>query len=382
MLLGAYLSLQIGPTVPVPAPPALAEALLSAEVTQKDEGRSGFQLTFAIGRSGPLELVDYPLLQLPLLRPFNRVILEVLVGFAPRVLMDGVITHQELSPGDRPGTTTLSVTGEDVSVMMDLEEKIAEHPGQTEMAIAAKLIARYRQFGLIPFVVPPPLIDVPVPTERTPVQHGTDLEYLNEMAGRYGYVFYLDPGPAPLTNTAYWGPPRRFELRQTPLSVNVGPDSNISSIRFQHNALAPTLVSGRLIDRRTLQEAAVQTDETTRRPPLASEPALPAPPVPLPPLRRTLLEHATGLISEQARAYAQGQTDRSVDAVVSAQGELDAVRYGDLLKPYGLVGLRGAGFTYDGLYYVKSVTHKIRKGEYKQSFTLTREGTGALSPVV
>ena len=45
-----------------------------------------------------------------------------------------------------------------------------------------------------------------------------------------------------------------------------------------------------------------------------------------------------------------------------------------MLQPRGLVGVRGAGFSYDGLWYVKRVTHNIRKEEYKQSFTLAREG--------
>ena len=67
--------------------------------------------------------------------------------------------------------------------------------------------------------------------------------------------------------------------------------------------------------------------------------------------------------------------------MVTAEGELDVQRYGEVLKPRGLVGLRGAGFTNDGFYYVKSVTHKIRRGEYKQSFSLSREGRGALSPI-
>jgi hypothetical protein len=67
---------------------------------------------------------------------------------------------------------------------------------------------------------------------------------------------------------------------------------------------------------------------------------------------------------------------------VTAQGELDALRYGDLLEPRGIVGLRGAGFTYDGLYYVKSVSHSISKGQFKQRFNLSRDGTGALTPVV
>jgi hypothetical protein len=52
------------------------------------------------------------------------------------------------------------------------------------------------------------------------------------------------------------------------------------------------------------------------------------------------------------------------------------------LRARGLVGVRGAGFAYDGNYFVRSVTHDIARGSYTQSFTLSREGTGALLPVV
>ena len=86
----------------------------------------------------------------------------------------------------------------------------------------------------------------------------------------------------------------------------------------------------------------------------------------------------------QRRARAQGELDKSTDEVITATGELDALRYGQILRPRSLVDLRGAGASFDGTYYVKSVTHKIdiQKGEYKQSFTLTREGKGALTPFV
>jgi hypothetical protein len=110
-------------------------------------------------------------------------------GGLPKVLMDGVITHRELTPGSSPGASTLTVTGEDVSVMMDVEEKSVEHPAQNEMIIATLLIAGYATYGLIPMVIPPPAIDTPLPIERIPVQHGTDLAYLTEMARRFGYVF-------------------------------------------------------------------------------------------------------------------------------------------------------------------------------------------------
>ena len=67
---------------------------------------------------------------------------------------------------------------------------------------------------------------------------------------------------------------------------------------------------------------------------------------------------------------------------VTGEGTLDVLRYGRLLKARQLVGVRGAGIAYDGLYYVKSVTHTIRQGEYKQSFTLARNGLISTLPTV
>jgi hypothetical protein len=243
-VLGARLTLLLGPTVPVPAPLPIMEALGHVEVTHTDEGRSGFQIRFDVGR-GRHDVVDYALLGSPLLRPCVRVVLVVTFGAVPEVLMDGIITHQQLAVGTAPGSTTLTITGEDVSVMMDLAERSAEHPAQNEMAIALKLIGSYPRLGLIPMVIPPPVLDMPLPTERIPVQQGTDLEYLEELADRFGYVFYVMPGPAPGTNTAYWGPPVRVGVPQRALSVNMGPNTNVTGdIDFQYDGLAPTELEG------------------------------------------------------------------------------------------------------------------------------------------
>ncbi|MGQ9482266.1 MAG: hypothetical protein ACUVSZ_12880 [Chloroflexus sp.] len=196
------LTMLIGPTIPVPAPPPLLAAITSVEVTHRDEGRSGFQVVFQIGREAG-DVLDYALLAGPVLRTGNRLVLIVWFGALPQVLMDGLITNQQLQPGDQPGSATLIITGEDVSVAMDREEKSVEHPAQPEAVIALKIIAGYAQYGLIPMVIPPPTIDTPLPTERIPVQQATDLAYLRQMAERFAYVFYVMPGPAPLTNTAY-----------------------------------------------------------------------------------------------------------------------------------------------------------------------------------
>ena len=67
---------------------------------------------------------------------------------------------------------------------------------------------------------------------------------------------------------------------------------------------------------------------------------------------------------------------------VTGTGDLDAVRYGRALRSRRLVDVRGAGSSYNGTYYVREVTHSIRRGEYRQSFTLTRDGRGPIRPVV
>lgn len=376
---GIQLQLMIGPTIAVPAPRKIVEALEGVEVTHSDEGRSGFQMTFRVERtdSPVVNLAQDVLLGSPLFKVFNRVVLSLILKGTPYVLMDGIITNQQLQPGSGMTPSTLTLTGEDVSLMMDREEKSVEHPAQDDTIIAMKIIGSYAQYGLIPMVIPPVLFDPPIVTERTPVQQGTDLEYLKEMADRHAYTFYIIPGPVPLTNTAYWGPPVRVGRPQSALSVNLGPHTNVESLDFEHNALESAKVTGRIQDRRTNRAMPLMTFGSLRIP-LASLPDWVVHSTNL----RTRQLRQSGLSVEQAMARAQGEVERSNEAVLTATGELDAMRYGDLLMPRTLVGLRGAGLLYDGIYYVKRVTHVIKRSSYRQRFSLAREGLGTTVPMV
>jgi hypothetical protein len=378
-MLGIHLTLLIGPTVPLPAPLLLTENIDKVEVNQSDESRSGFQIVFRAGRAGPLGAAEYPLLANPLLLPNNRVILVAIVNALPRVLIDGFVTHQQLNPGTTPGSGTLTVTGEDISAALDRDQVTVEHPAQNEMIIALKLIASYAQYGLIPEVLPPFMIDFPIPVERTPVQRDTDLNYLQTLAARFGYVFYIKPGPVPGTNIAYWGPPIRLGLPARALSINLGNDSNVDNLDFQYNSREAVQVDDLIRDRNLNTDLPVMTFFSTRLPPLAAFPPLP---FELPNVRKVRLENPQGLNYSQAYARAQAMTNASMDNVLTATGEVDSARYGDVLEARGLVGVRGAGYSHDGLYYIKSVKHSISRGQYKQQFTLTREGRGSTVPVV
>jgi len=59
MLKGIYLSLFIGPMIPTPALPEVANALISAQVNTGGE-RSGFQLVFSLNKKSLLQSTLLP----------------------------------------------------------------------------------------------------------------------------------------------------------------------------------------------------------------------------------------------------------------------------------------------------------------------------------
>jgi len=106
-------------------------------------------------------------------------------------------------------------------------------------------------------------------------------------------------------------------------------------------------------------------DITPLNPPLGLVP-------PLPP-KLKFLNYTAHLSPLRAALHGIAYAAQHADAVF-ASGSLDVLRYGRLLRSRRLVGVRGAGPAFDGLYYVKSVTHTLKRGEYKQSFELARNG--------
>lgn len=372
MLDGVYLTLMIGPSVPVPAPQPVMEALQSVQVNSGKD-RSGFQLTFTVGKTSLLTTVLLPAGYFdPML---TRVVIIATLNGMPNVVMDGIVTRQEMSPSNEPGQSTLTVTGEDLSVLMDVVEVKLVYPGMPEVARINTILSKYAVYGIVPVVIPPPVITTSTPTKEIPTQTGTDLDYIRGLASESGYVFYVEPGPAPLTSIAYFGPDVRLPIPQPALSVNMDWDTNVDSLSFSLDGLAKKLVVITILDpvTRTVPVPIPVPDISILRPPLGARPT--------PPAKVQFPDDMDGLEPDEAAKRAFGLTFDNSDAI-SGTGSLNVMRYGSILRSRMLVGVRGAGLAYDGLYYVNSVTHNIKRGEYKQSFTLSRDGLGSLTPVV
>jgi hypothetical protein len=366
--LGIRLQLLIGPTIPIPAPYPVMDAFVSLDVQNNDRERDGFQINFSLGKDS---LVDYGLLLSGLFDPPARVIIMVFLGVVPEVLIDGIITQHQIAPSNKPGESMLVVTGEDVSVMLDLEEKSTTYPNQPDSLIVLQLLGSYAQYGLVPAITP--TTDVPIELQRIPTQQGTDLEFIRELARRNGFVFYIEPTSIPGVNTAHWGLDNRLGVPQSALTMNMGSDSNLDAPpTFTFNALGP--VSPQITILEPFTKLAIPIPlPSSLEPPLALRPAQA--------LRKLLPRDTAGLDPIQAALSGLSSASQSSDAVTGT-GEVDAVRYGRALRSRRLVGFRGVGGSYDGMYYVTQVTHRIKRGEYKQGFTIKREGRTALLPVV
>jgi len=352
------------------------QALESVVVNQSGEGRSGFQITFRAER-GASVTDDFALLKSEALSPGRRAILIVTISGTPTVLMDGIITQHELTPSSGSTPASLTVTGEDLSVMMDLYDVLMEYPSLPHVAIAGIVIAKYAALGIVPLIIPAPAV-WGLPLQDVFPQRGTDLHYLKELAETFGYVFYVRPGPVAGMNIAFWGPSLTGAARWLPtqrgINVDMGPATNVNSIQFHYDALAAAMTIGVASDFTLGLPVPFAALTSTRLPPLASQPALPTN---APFLRERVLDYR-GSNAIEAFSKAQGQTNDSTANVVTASGVLDVFRYGALLIAPGRVGVRGAGYQYDGEYFVQTVSHQITQENYTQSFTLSREGVGSL----
>lgn len=374
---GIQLTLLIGPVVPVPAPRVVMEALDSVEVTTAAGRVSGFQLSFQFESRSALNtlfLIAGAQSSGPATPPL-RVMLIVTLNGTPQPLFDGVMTNVEVRAGGQGSPGSLTVTGEDLTKVMDmLDFSGLPFPALPIEARVALLCAKYAPFGLIPMVMPVLFPDVPIPVERIPAQQGTDLAYIRQLAEEVGYVFYVEPGPTPGTNYAYFGPEIKVGAPQPALNVDMDTHTNVENLNFSFDPTKGVLPI--VFIQNAMTRAPIPIPIPNLNP---LQPPLGVLPTPLANIK--VLKDTAKMNPMQAISRGLAEAGKSQDAV-TGRGSLDVLRYGQPLKARQLVGVRGAGLAYDGLYFVNSVTSTLKRGEFKQSFELTRNGIISITPTV
>ena len=240
------LILRIGSTLPQPASYDVSIALTRVEVTDDAEEIDGFQLTFTLGKNKD-KAKDYNLLQSNLFDPGSRVQIGVLLSGSPEVLIDGLITHHQLMPSNEPGMFTFTVMGKDTSLKLDLVERNQKYEHQTDSQVVESVLdnSDYASLGFDTEVTSTD--DVSDQNHVITRQASTDLKFIQMLAKRNGFVFYVNPDTFSSSNV-YWGPENRLGTSQPALTMYMGSATNVTSLSFSNDALVPTKVQGSYID--------------------------------------------------------------------------------------------------------------------------------------
>jgi hypothetical protein len=166
----------------------------------------------------------------------------------------------------------------------------------------------------------------------------------------------------------------RIGMPQTALCVNLDSWTNVESLNFRYepqNAVLPIVF---------IQDPITKVPIPIPIPPLTPF----SPPLGLaimPPQKVEFLTETAKLNPAIALMKGFAKVTETCDTVTS-DGTLDVMRYGQPLRARSLVGVRGAGIAFDGMHYVDQATHRIKPGEYKQSFVLKRNALVTDTPVV
>jgi hypothetical protein len=365
---GFYLTLMMGSFTASPVPQPVIDALTEVQVNSALGSQGGFQLKFTLGKQSPLQRM----LASGFFDPRTRVIIAVTVNGSNEVLMDGIITKQDIAPSSASGKSTLTITGLDLTALMDFIDLTGiPYPALPLALIVEAILAKYLVLGIVPAAIPTLISLISNPLDNYPKQQGTDYAYITSLAQQVGAIFYLDPGPEVGTSLAYWGPDiaRMFGSAQSAVSIDFDASSNIDSLSFSYDGTLATQYVVTIIEKNSKLPIPIPVPNIDiLKPRLSSQ----SPPI----LKVTQITPSASDDPTQAALAAVGKMFDTAD-VISGSGQLDVLRYGRVFKARQLADVRGAGKYYDGQYYVKSVTHNIKRGEYKQSFTLARGGVGS-----
>jgi hypothetical protein len=365
---GFYLTLMMGGFNASPVPQALIDALIDVQVTSTVGSQGGFQIKFSLGKNSPAQ----QMLTSGFFDPRTRVIIAVTVNGSTEVLMDGIITKQDMTPSSTAGKSVLSITGLDLTALMDFIDFTGiPYPALPEFVIVEAILAKYAVLGVIPLAIPASIPNIQNPLDHFIKQVGTDYGFVSALARNTGAVFYLDPGPGPGKSLAYWGPDlsKLFGGTQPALSINMDASTNIDSLNFSYDGTLATQYLVTILEPNTGIPLLIPVPniDILKAPLAAHAPT---------PLRSQQLKPVANQSPVGAAVAALASLFQNVD-VINANGQLDVLRYGHIFKARQRAAVRGAGQYYDGNYYVKSVTHSIKRGEFKQSFVMTRGGTGS-----
>lgn len=294
--------------------------------------------------------------------------LSVTVGSGSAIpLISAYVIEVDTNFSSDPNSSELVVTAMDPTVLMHLDETVKAWANMKDSDVATAI------FGDSKYKFSSVVEDTQWSrheNESTLMQRGTDIQFLQQLAKRNGYECFVDLNDAG-DPEGHFHPPKHDDQPQGTLTVNMGAATNVNKFRARFDMLGPAKAKATTLDPDDKSAQKGQADDATQADGMGDEPSVPAD------RPRTVLLSQLGMAQAgEVQRYAQAVVDRSSWSIV-AEGEVNTVAYGGVLKAKQPVMVRGVGRTFSGRYYVERVLHTIASdGTYVQRFTLKRNATG------
>lgn len=294
--------------------------------------------------------------------------LSVTVGSGAAIpLISAYIVEIDTAFSNEPGGSQLTVTAMDPTVLMHLDEKVKAWPNMKDSDVASAIFSdsSYRFTPVVESTKWSRKED-----DHTLMQRGTDIQFLQQLAERNGFECFVEMNAAGEVE-GHFHPPKQDGQPQGTLTVNMGAATNVNKFQARFDMLGPATAKAATLDPDSASSEKAQADDATQADGMGDQPSVPADRP-----RRVLLSQLGMAQSGEVQRYAQAVVDRSSWSIV-AEGEVNTISYGGVLKAKQPVMVRGVGREFSGRYYVERVLHTIGSdGGYTQRFTLRRNAVG------
>lgn len=347
-----------------PAPPELIDVIQRLEVEDHAEMADMVRLSVAIAiRDG---CASWNVVDQNVFPRLAKLRINVNVGSGKtEPLIEAYVIETNADFANQPGQSALNVVAMEPTVKMNLKETVNPWPNMADSDIAEELFSKVYGFDSI--------VDPTQPThdelDHTEIQRGTDIQFLQALAQRNGYECYVELNPQSGRVEGHFHRPRLQQPPQGVLSVNMGDATNVNSFHARFDGLKPTTAKAANVDIHSKEDQSADLNESADNP-LGKTSTLPGDD------SRQVLLSGTGLArTGELQTAAQAEVDRSSWAI-SADGELNTVAYGAVLRAKRPVLVRGAGPQFSGTYYVERVLHSFTGDGYTQQFSLRRNASG------
>src|SRR5258708_5860442 len=298
-------------------------------------------------------------------RRLTKLRIEVNVGSGKtEPLIEAYVIETNADFANQPGQSVLNVVAMEPTVKMNLKEQVRPWPNMADSDIAEEIFGDYK-FDTVVDPTQPSRDEL----DHTEMQRGTDIQFLKALAQRNGYECYVELNPESGKVEGHFHKPKLQQPPQGVLSVNMGDATNVNSFKARFDMLKPSTVQAGNVDVHSKEQQTGNSDS------LGDKALGNTSTVSTDDARKVLLS-GTGLAQTgELQTAAQAVVDRSSWAI-TAEGDVNTVAYGDVVRAKRPIMVRGAGQQFSGTYYVESVLHSFSGDGYTQHFSLRRNAAG------